>query len=81
MFLRVGKCSGRANSIVISIGIVEFFKQTFTMKKNIISSYSAPMVDMFEVVAERGYSVSEPLPGGTGATLPGFGSEEDSLTY
>jgi hypothetical protein len=51
------------------------------MKKNIISSYSAPMVDMFEVVAERGYSVSEPLPGGTGATLPGFGSEEDSLIY
>lgn len=51
------------------------------MKKNIISSYSAPMVDIFEVVAEKGYSVSEPLPGGTGATLPGFGSEEDSLTY
>ena len=51
------------------------------MKKNIISSYSAPMVDIFDVVAEKGYSVSEPLPGGIGTTLPGFGSEEDSLTY
>ena len=50
------------------------------MKREILS-YSAPMVDIFEVVAERGYSVSEPLPGGTGATLPGFGSEEDSLIY
>ena len=50
------------------------------MKKNILG-YTAPMVNIFEVVAERGYSVSEPLPGGTGATLPGFGSEEDSLVY
>ena len=50
------------------------------MKKNILG-YTTPMVNIFEVVAERGYSVSEPLPGGTGATLPGFGSEEDSLVY
>ena len=50
------------------------------MKREILS-YSAPMVNIFEVVAERGYSVSEPLPGGTGTTLPGFGSEDDSLIY
>ena len=51
------------------------------MKKTILS-YSAPMVNMFEVVAERGYSVSEPLPGsGLGPVLPGFGSEEDDLVY
>ena len=51
------------------------------MKKTILS-YSAPMVNMFEVVAERGYSVSEPLPGnGLGPVLPGFGSEEDDLAY
>ena len=50
------------------------------MKREILS-YSAPEIDIFEVVAERGYSVSEPLPGGTGTTLPGFGSEEDSLIY
>ena len=49
--------------------------------KKIVLSYSAPEIDIFEVVAERGYSVSEPLPGGTGTTLPGFGSEEDSLVY
>ena len=50
------------------------------MKKNILS-YSAPEVSVFEVVVERGYSVSEPLPGGTSTTLPGFGSEEDDLIY
>ena len=44
------------------------------MKKNILS-YSAPEVNIYEVVAERGYSVS------TGPTLPGFGSEEDDLIY
>ena len=49
--------------------------------KKIILSYSAPMVNVFEVVAERGYSVSEPVPGGIGSTLPGFGSEEDELVY
>ena len=50
------------------------------MKKNILS-YSAPEVNIYEVVAERGYNVSEPIIGGTGATLPGFGSEEDGLIY
>ena len=44
------------------------------MKKTVLS-YSAPEIDMFEVVAEQGYSVS------TGTTLPGFGSEEDDLIY
>ena len=51
------------------------------MNKNIILGYSAPEVNIFEVVAERGYNVSEPLPGGTNTTLPGFGSEEDELIY
>ena len=49
--------------------------------KKIVLSYSAPEIDIFEVVAERGYSVSEPVPGGTITTLPGFGSEEDTLVY
>ena len=42
------------------------------MKKNILS-YSAPEVEFFEVVAERGY--------GDSAILPGFGSESDDLIY
>ena len=42
------------------------------MKKNILS-YSAPEVEIFEVVAERGY--------GDSAILPGFGSESDDLIY
>ena len=50
------------------------------MKKTVLS-YSAPELNMFEVVAEKGYSVSEPVPGGIGSTLPGFGSEEDELVY
>ncbi|MBO5962749.1 MAG: hypothetical protein J6Q01_06390 [Alistipes sp.] len=50
------------------------------MKREILS-YSAPEIDIFEVVAERGYSVSEPVPGGVGSTLPGFGTEEDDLVY
>ena len=48
------------------------------MKKTVLS-YSAPMVNIFEVVAERGYSVSDNFNQGT--LLPGFGSEEDSLIY
>jgi hypothetical protein len=44
------------------------------MKKTVLS-YSAPQIDIFEVIAERGYSIS------TGTTLPGFGSEEDELVY
>ncbi len=43
------------------------------MKKNIILSYSAPEVNVFEVVAERGY--------GDSALLPGFGVENDELVY
>ena len=51
------------------------------MKKTVLS-YTAPEVNIFEVVAERGYNVSEPIiGGGTGTTLPGFGSEEDDLIY
>ena len=50
------------------------------MKRNILS-YSAPQIDISEVVAERGYNVSEPVTGGVGSMLPGFGSEEDDLIY
>ena len=51
------------------------------MKKNILG-YTAPEVNIFEVVAERGYNVSEPIiGGGTSTTLPGFGSENDELIY
>ena len=50
------------------------------MKRNILS-YTAPEMNIFEVVAERGYNVSEPVSGGIGSMLPGFGSEEDDLIY
>ena len=51
------------------------------MKKNILG-YTAPELNIFEVVAERGYNTSEPIiGGGTSTTLPGFGSEDDSLIY
>ena len=50
------------------------------MKRNILS-YTAPEMNIFEVVAERGYNVSEPVSGGVGSILPGFGSEEDDLIY
>ena len=50
------------------------------MKRNILS-YTAPKMNIFEVVAERGYNVSEPVSGGVGSILPGFGSEEDDLIY
>ena len=49
------------------------------MKKTVLS-YSAPEVNIFEVVAERGYGDSL-VGGGTGTTLPGFGSEEEELIY
>lgn len=42
------------------------------MKKTFLS-YSAPEIDIFEVVAEQGY--------GNSAILPGFGVEEDDLIY
>ena len=41
--------------------------------KKMILSYSAPEIDIFEVVAERGY--------GDSALLPGVGSESDDLIY
>ena len=47
----------------------------FEIMKKTVLSYSAPEMNIYEVVAERGYSVS------TGTTLPGFGSEEDELVY
>ena len=50
------------------------------MKRNILG-YTAPEVNIFEVVAERGYNVSEPVSGGVNSMLPGFGSEEDDLIY
>ena len=53
----------------------------FRIMKKTVLSYSAPEIDIFEVVAERGYSVSEPVPGGIGSTLPGFGTEDDELVY
>ena len=49
------------------------------MKKNILG-YTAPEVNIFEVVAERGYGDSL-VGGGTGAILPGYGSESDDLIY
>ena len=51
------------------------------MKKNILG-YTAPELNIYEVVAERGYNTSEPIiGGGSNATLPGFGSEDDTLIY
>ena len=44
------------------------------MKKNIILSYSAPEVEVFDVVAERGYEVSTTYPS---FELPGLGTESD----
>ena len=48
------------------------------MKRNILS-YTAPEVNVYSVVAERGYGDSVIV--GPGTTLPGFGSEEDDLIY
>ena len=51
------------------------------MKRNILS-YTAPELNIFEIVAERGYNTSEPIiGGGTSTTLPGFGSESDDFVY
>ena len=50
------------------------------MKKTVLS-YSAPEMNVYTVVAERGYSISGEIVGGTGTTLPGFGSEDDTLIY
>ena len=43
------------------------------MKKNILLSYSAPEVEIFEVAVDRGY--------GDSVVLPGFSTEEDTLIY
>ena len=42
------------------------------MKKNILG-YTAPEMNVYEVVAERGY--------GESAVLPSFGSEQDDFIY
>ena len=42
------------------------------MKKNMLS-YAAPKFDIFDVAVEGGY--------GNSTLLPGFGTEEDELTY
>ena len=42
------------------------------MKKNIMLSYSAPEIEVFDVVAERGYQNSVEYPS---FELPGFGTE------
>ena len=38
-----------------------------------MKNYVKPNLDIFEVVAERGY--------GDSAVLPGFGTEQDELIY
>ena len=38
-----------------------------------MKNYIKPNLDIFEVVAERGY--------GDSAVLPGFGTEQDELIY
>ena len=45
------------------------------MKKNIMLRYSAPEIEVFEVVAERGYQTSVEYPS---FELPGFGTETDN---
>ena len=41
--------------------------------KNAMVSYTAPEVEIYEVAVEGGY--------GNSTLLPGFGAEEDELTY
>ena len=41
--------------------------------KKMMLSYTAPEFEIFEVTVEGGY--------GNSTLLPGFGSEEDELTY
>ena len=47
------------------------------MKKNLLNSYSAPMIEFYNVAIERGFTLSD----GNGAdlNLPGMGSTDDSL--
>ena len=46
---------------------------TTEQKMDSIMKYTAPEFDIFEVAVEGGY--------GNSTLLPGFGSEEDELTY
>ena len=48
------------------------------MKKNIMLSYSAPEVEVFDVVAERGYQNSVEYPS---FELPGFGTEDGEWEF
>ena len=48
------------------------------MKKNILNSYSAPMVDFYNVAIERGFNLSQ---GEGDLTLPGMGSTGDDLEF
>ena len=48
------------------------------MKKNIMLSYSAPKVEVFDVVAERGYQNSVEYPS---FELPGFGTEDGEWEF
>ena len=43
------------------------------MKKDILLSYSAPEFEIYDVAVECGY--------GGSVGLPGFGTENDELTY
>ena len=48
------------------------------MKKTILNSYSAPMVDFYNVAIERGFTLSE---GNGNLDLPGMGSTDDELEF
>ncbi len=47
------------------------------MKKVILNSYSAPMVQYYNVAIERGFTLSDGT--GTGIELEGMGSTTDTL--
>ena len=46
------------------------------MKKTILNSYSAPMVDFYNVAIERGFTLSA-----DGTFLPGMESTDDELEF
>ena len=48
------------------------------MKKTILNSYSAPMVDFYNVAIERGFNLSN---GEGNLELPGMGSTGDDLEF
>ena len=47
------------------------------MKKIVLNSYSAPMVQYYNVAIERGFTLSDGT--GTGIELDGMGSTTDEL--